>query len=181
MEANPIVGTIKMVRRRSGTKKIIWHACIGCGKERWLYWHALERAKTGGKCVKCAAMKNGHGHVWKGGRVETKNGYIDIWLREDDFFFPMARYNQGGGGYVSEHRLVVAKALGRCLHLWEIVHHKNGIKDDNRYPENLQLVTDDRHKQISILENRIKLLEGRVTLLEAENTLLKSSLEVALA
>lgn len=70
-------------------------------------------------------------------------------------------------GYVPEHRLVVAKCLGRCLQLWELVHHKHSRypagsiedKQDNRYPENLQLVTDDRHKQITILEHRIKKLE----------------------
>ena len=82
-------------------------------------------------------------------------------------------------GYVREHRLIVAKKLGRCLHIWELVHHKHtqypagSIEDkqDNR-DENLQLVTDDRHKQITILENRIKQLEQRVTLLEAENVAL---------
>jgi len=60
----------------------------------------------------------------------------------------------------------LAKHLGRCLHLWEIVHHKGtkyppGTREnraDNRI-ENLQLVTDDRHKQISFLEAKINRLE----------------------
>jgi len=52
----------------------------------------------------------------------------------------------------------MTRHLGRNLHSWEIVHHRNGIRDDNRI-ENLQLVSDDRHTQITILGNRIKLLE----------------------
>lgn len=79
-----------------------------------------------------------------------------------------------GKGYVAEHRLIMAKHLRRCLHLWEIVHHKNHIRDDNRL-ENLQLVTDGRHKQITLLENEILRLKQRVTLLEAENILLRKT------
>ena len=73
-------------------------------------------------------------------------------------------------GYIPEHRLVMAKHLGRCLHRWEIVHHKNHIKDDNRI-ENLQLVSDDRHKQITTLEMQIKKLK-------AENQVLREKLIV---
>ena len=76
-----------------------------------------------------------HSH-WKGGRVQDGNGYIQIWMPPDDPLRCMANSHN----YVMEHRLIMAKHLGRPLTRQEIVHHKNGDKGDNRI-ENLILTS----------------------------------------
>ena len=138
--------------------KMVWHACVECGRERWV--PIVREVPKNPRCIKCnnnmtAKARSGTKSVqWKGGRRITWNHYITVYVSPDNFFYPMVNTT----GTVLEHRLVMAKSLGRCLHSWEIVHHKNHIKTDNRR-ENLQLVTSDRHKQITILEERIKHLE----------------------
>ena len=93
------------------------------------------------------------------------------------------------GGLVMEHRLVMARSLGRCLASWEFVHHKNGVKDDNRI-ENLELTTNGQHHidhnkgyqdgyskgVYDGKDARIKQLESRIKQLESENLLLESRL-----
>lgn len=61
---------------------------------------------------------------WKGGRRRTKEGYIQIVLPN--------------GKISLEHRAVMEASLGRALYSSETVHHKNGIRNDNRI-ENLEL------------------------------------------
>ncbi len=151
------------------SNKFIGHACVDCGKVRWVMLRP-NGVPAHTRCQHCASLD--HRNHWKTGRVND-HGYIDIHIDKSDFFYEMANH----AGYIPEHRLVMAKFLGRNLHSWEIVHHKNHIRDDNRI-ENLQLVSDDRHKQITILESRIARLEKRVTMLEAENILLKQEVKV---
>lgn len=78
------------------------------------------------------AEREQHGN-WKGGK-SASDGYALILLSEDDPFRAMAN----SGGYVLEHRLVMARKLGRCLLPSETVHHVDGNKMNNA-PENLQL------------------------------------------
>jgi hypothetical protein len=81
---------------------------------------------------------------WNGGRKIRQDGYILIRLYPGDQFYELA----GKNGYILEHRLVMAKYLGRYLLPFplEVVNHKNGIKDDNR-PENLEVKSQSEHLQ----------------------------------
>lgn len=146
----------------------VWVACSDCGKERWV--HLRKGKPESCRCPKCQGIaQRGAGNPsWKGG-YRYADGYREIKLQPDDFFYPMAKKS----GYVAEHRLVMAKHLHRCLLPWEIVHHKNGIRDDNRLEKLELLPTMRQHLPDSTLKSRIKQLEQRVTLLEADNTLLR--------
>lgn len=61
----------------------------------------------------------------------TTHGYVRVKVGKGH---PLADES----GYAYEHRLVASEQLGRPLTKQEIVHHLNGVKDDNR-PENLEV------------------------------------------
>jgi len=167
----PEIGEIKQGQTigKSIWKAHIWQACLDCGKERWVLLKGGKPANL--RCRNCARKRQvGANHQnWKGGRTIGRNGYIYVTLLTDDFFYPMVTDKN----YVFEHRLVMAKSLNRCLLPWEVVHHRNGIRNDNRL-ENLELLpAQGKHntllnKEIKRQAKMIKELQARVTLLEAE-------------
>jgi hypothetical protein len=79
-------------------------------------------------------MSGSEHHAWKGGRHIDGNGYAQVWIAFDDPMYSMAT----GLGYVPEHRLVMARSIGRPLTKTETVHHIDGDKLHNDI-ENLQL------------------------------------------
>jgi HNH endonuclease len=66
---------------------------------------------------------------------EKKGWHLD---RGYVLLFEPTHPNAHNDGYVAEHTRVMAAMLGRPLERFEEVHHKNGIRSDNR-PENLEL------------------------------------------
>ena len=91
------------------------------------YWKNKNRSKkTKQKISKFfkGRFKGEKSSSWKGGRCRHMKGYIYIYQPNHPF--------STKGGYIFEHRLIVEKHLGRYLKSTEYIHHKNGIKNDNR-------------------------------------------------
>lgn len=149
----------------AGTAKFIWDACPDCGKERWVPF-----PQQGKKCQHCACPARGRSMekhpMWRGGTTTAAGKYKLVKLAHTDPYYPMANKR----GYAFEHRLIMARHLGRCLKSWEVVHHKNHNPQDNML-ENLYLMSLDDHTALTILERRVKALEEEVKQLKAERTI----------
>jgi hypothetical protein len=69
--------------------------------------------------------------------MRTSHGYIAIKV-------PEGHHLRQAHGYAYEHDLVAEAMIGRRLAPEEVVHHRNGKRDDNR-PENLEVTTRSNH------------------------------------
>lgn len=96
-----------------------------------------------GYCRNHGPSGKGH-HKWKGGRT-TADGYVYIHistLNKEDAILATPMLTRAC--YVLEHRLVMARRIGRPLLKDEIVHHLNGIKSENT-DSNLEIVSASSH------------------------------------
>lgn len=111
--------------------------CLQCGKNtvrtKSLKRHGSAYNYEQKYCSKGCA----YNALRKGGTVD-KNGY---------------RYSTIAGKQVFEHRAVMENFLGRSLDTKETVHHRNGIRTDNRL-ENLELWSS-RHCKGQRVEDKV--------------------------
>lgn len=131
----PMINSEKFVKRAAALRKAgMSHADISrkIGFCTDVVGRLLRRSGLTGR--KPQLRMSGHGN-WRGGVVKTGYGYLAQIMPEDWPWPGMC----AASGYILQHRLVMARHLGRALTRDETVHHVNGVKTDNR-PENLQVM-----------------------------------------
>lgn len=159
-ELNEIRKSREIGYKSNGTKWI-WLACPNCGKQRWV---PLQKDQPKYHlCQRCQKPKGEANPNWKGGRSKH-SGYILIYAPNH----PKAVK----GRYVYEHILVWERTHNTSLPDGWIIHHINGIKDDNR-PRNLIALSKGKH-HYNLLLNALK---ERIRELETENKLLEKALD----
>ena len=117
---------------QDSNKSSTWYSgmCIICNES------FFTKVKTTKFCTKkCHYSRTGANNSnWKGGsRILRSDGYIMLTGYNN-------RPSTTKRGHIMEHRLTMERHLGRSLKPHESVHHKNGIRNDNRIC-NLELWT----------------------------------------
>jgi len=131
------------------------HYCE-CGCEKEIIWKQHYRWRGHSKYIhghnptKPNPLRGKDNPNWKGGIL--KDGK---YIKERSLSHP----HSDGRGYVRQHRLVMERHLGRYLASNEIVHHVNGIGNDNRI-ENLVLTNTKEHVLHHLAYSEIQLINN---------------------
>jgi len=114
--------------------------CKQCGKDFRVVPNRINTAKF---CsVKCCCnhrsqLPTGLQPQYKGKKYICTRGYIAIRVNKKT---------------VKEHRYIMEQHIGRPLKKNEIVHHINGIRNDNRI-ENLKIMINSEHDKMNMKKN----------------------------
>lgn len=147
--------------------------CPICGEirsTRYDYYKNRYKEKEYFTCSSCNTVKQ-TGNVSAIGYVirHYKTFPREYW----DILKIMCKNN----GQIKEHRALMAIELKRPLESWEIVHHINGIRNDNRI-ENLEIFSKiekyNKHHCRGVRENEV--IEDNIRLVE-ENKKLKKEVK----
>ncbi len=170
LEQKPIDGEVRSLQlfNDKRKRKYVWFVCSKCENGHWIDLYYYNKKFKNKLCISCSRSQRLQGKYnpsWNGGRHITTEGYVQVYLEKGHTYYSMT---VKGRNYVLEHRLIIAKNIGRCLKPWEVVHHKNGDRQDNRL-SNLELLSSKKdhipsmviQSYIRKLENRIKVLENR--------------------
>jgi len=157
----PYIGEIREAseigyKNKKWWQKYIYHACIDCGRERWVQIHGGRPRSL--RCKPCS--KTGANHPlygitgkaaahWKGGYTRA-DGYFVILIPSHPRSF--------ADGYVKRAILVLEEKLGRPIIEGYDCHHRNKIKSDDR-PENLEEILHSSHSTLHLRERNFNFNE----------------------